>query len=58
MSWLDTLLEVDLAEVEALNDNQRDFYEERAAIIEYDGELPRLEAERMALELAKKIRDE
>ena len=33
-----------------MNDAQRDAYEERAAIMEYDGELPRAEAERQARE--------
>ncbi len=34
----------------SLSDAEREEYEERAAIMEYDGGLPRAEAERMALE--------
>ena len=33
------------------NEASREAYEERAAIIEYDGGCPRLEAERLALEI-------
>ena len=34
----------------SLSKKEREEYEERAAIMEYDGGLPRAEAERMALE--------
>ena len=36
-----------------LSPNQRDHYEERAAIMEYDGGLTRKEAERRALSAAQ-----
>lgn len=36
-------------QVQALQENAREFFEERAAIIEYDGGKPRVEAERQAL---------
>ena len=36
-----------------MTDSERIDYEERAAIIEYDGGYPRYEAERMALDLMR-----
>lgn len=39
-----------------LTDDEREDYEERAAIMEYDGKLDREEAERAALEDVKKRR--
>ena len=38
------------AAVDAFDDDTREFFEERAAIIEFDGGSPRAEAERAALE--------
>ena len=44
------MIDINLTElVNALDDGAREFYEERAAIIEYMGGLPRAEAERRAL---------
>jgi hypothetical protein len=44
------MMDINLAElVNALDDGAREFYEERAAIIEYMGGMPRAEAERRAL---------
>ena len=38
------------AAVDALDGDAREFFEERAGIIEYDGGIPRIEAEEAALE--------
>jgi len=40
-------------EIKTMTDAERIDYEERAAIIEYDGGYPRYEAERMALDLMR-----
>lgn len=39
-----------------LSEAERDEFEERAAIMEYDGELSREEAERLALEIIQRRR--
>ena len=44
--------------IASLTENERYEYEERAAIMEYDGVLPREEAERLALEIVRKRRTE
>ena len=41
-----------------MDDNQREAYEERAAIMEYDGGMSRKEAEREAMEWIREMRDE
>lgn len=41
-----------------LTHEERYRYEERAAIMEYDGGLPRAEAERLALEEVMRARDD
>jgi len=38
-----------------LSKTERDFYEERAAIMEFDGKMPRQEAERLAYENTIKL---
>lgn len=37
-----------------LTDDQQEAYEERSAIMEYDGELPRKEAERLAWQIVNR----
>ncbi|MFM0295005.1 hypothetical protein P0D68_17845 [Paraburkholderia sp. RL17-380-BIE-A] len=49
MSVSDGLTSAELAAIESLNANQREFFEERAAIIEEGDGIPRIEAERRAL---------
>lgn len=44
--------------VATLTETETDEYEERATIMEYDGGLPRSEAERQALEIVVKRRTE
>jgi len=39
-----------MVDVADLDEDERDRFEERAAIMEYDGGLPRAEAEQLALE--------
>jgi hypothetical protein len=41
--------------VELLDESAREFFEERAAIIEYMGKFPRVEAERLALVETRKF---
>ena len=44
-------LDADLAKaVSALDEDAREYFEERAGILEFDGELPRRKAERLAWE--------
>ena len=38
-----------------MTESQREWFEERAAIMEYDGGLTRAEAEREALELMREV---
>ena len=40
-----------MLDVDDLTENELDAYEERAAIIEYDANLPRFEAERRAMKM-------
>ena len=40
----------------ALTPNEREDYEERAAILEYEANLPRVEAERLALAMVRAAR--
>jgi hypothetical protein len=49
MSVSDGLTSAELAAIESLNASQREFFEERAAIIEEGDKVPRIEAERRAL---------
>lgn len=50
-------LDADVAEAVALLDaSEREAFEERAAIFEYDGGLPRCEAERRALDAVRSER--
>lgn len=49
MSVSDGLTSAELAAIESLNANQREFFEERAAIIEEGDGVPRIVAERRAL---------
>lgn len=42
-------------DVNALTADQREAYEERAGIAEFDGELPRAEAELLAYQEAKRL---
>jgi hypothetical protein len=44
-------------EIFELSEDEREDFEERAAILEYDGQLSRYEAEKMALEIVKKKRE-
>ncbi len=39
-----------------LTDNERDYFEERSAIMEFDANLPRYEAERRAMKEVEKKR--
>jgi len=45
-----------LSQVQFLNMDEHEYFEERAAIMEYDGGLNREEAERLALECLEKRR--
>ena len=45
----DGLTSAEVAAIESLNANQREFFKERAAIIEEGDDIPRIEAERRAL---------
>lgn len=42
--------------IDELSKAEREEYEERAAIMEYDGGLPKAEAERQALEIVRRQR--
>ena len=41
-----------------IDDAEREYWSERAAVLEYDGEMPREEAEAMAFEELKRKRNE
>ena len=43
--------------IEGLTETEKEDYEERAAIMEFDGNMPRKEAERKALERILKLRN-
>ena len=51
-------LERELGEVLALPPSAREKWEERAAIMEFDGGLPRSEAENAAFDLLREVKDE